>query len=153
MSLRRLAMGVTPVEVKKTPASRASSDPWYIFRSEIDRLFDRFSGSGAPSMRRLFEPSRSVDETFGFNAPAVDVTEDEKAFKVAAELPGLDEKDVEVALTGDILTIKGEKRQEKEEKNKTGTSRSAPMAHSSAPSRCRRASTATRSPPSSPRAS
>jgi len=111
-------MAVTPVEVKKTPAPRASSDPWYSFRSEIDRLFDRFSGSGAPSMRRLFEPSRSVDETFGFNAPAVDVTEDEKAFKVAAELPGLDEKDVEVALTGDILTIKGEKRQEKEEKNK-----------------------------------
>jgi HSP20 family protein len=48
----------------------------------------------------------------------VDITEDEAAFKLSAELPGLAEKDVQVSLSGDTLTIKGEKRQEREEKEK-----------------------------------
>ena len=111
-------MAVTPVEVKKTPAPRAASDPWQNFRGELDRLFDRFPGFGMPSMRRLFEAAPALDEGFSFNVPAVDVTEDEKAYKIAAELPGLDEKDVDVSVAGDVLTIKGEKRQETEEKNK-----------------------------------
>jgi len=111
-------MAMTPVEVKKAPAPRATTDPWQNFRGEMDRLFDRFSGFGLPSMRRLFDLTPSFDSTFGFNVPAVDVTEDDKAYKIAAELPGLDEKDVEVTVTGDVLTVKGEKRQEKEEKNK-----------------------------------
>jgi len=111
-------MAVTPVEVKKTLAPRAATDPWQSFRGEFNRLFDRFSDFGMPSMRRLFEAAPSFDETFSVNVPAVDVTEDEKAYKVAAELPGLDEKNVEVSVAGDVLTIKGEKRQEKEEKNK-----------------------------------
>lgn len=46
------------------------------------------------------------------------MTEDDTAYKIAAELPGLEEKDVEVSVTGDMLTLKGENRQEKEEKNK-----------------------------------
>lgn len=111
-------MAVTPVEVKKTPAPRATVDPWQGFRSEMDRLFDRFGGFGLPSMRRMFDLAPSLEPTFSVNVPAVDVTEDDKAYKIAAELPGLDEKDIEVSLTGDLLTIKGEKRQEKEEKNK-----------------------------------
>ena len=109
-------MAVTPVEVKKSPAPRASADPWQGFRSEMDRLFDRFSGFGLPSMRHMFDlaPSGVSD----FNVPAVDVTEDDKAYKIAAELPGLEEKDIDVSVTGDVLTLKGEKHQEKEEKNK-----------------------------------
>lgn len=50
--------------------------------------------------------------------PAVDVVEKENSFEITAELPGLDEKDVEVKLVGNSLVIKGEKRQEhKEEKD------------------------------------
>jgi HSP20 family protein len=94
------------------------SDPWQSFRGEMDRLFDRFAGFGLPSLRRSFDLLPSFEPSFSFNVPAVDVTEDDKAYKVAAELPGLDEKDIEVSVTGDVLTIKGEKRQEKEEKNK-----------------------------------
>ncbi len=109
-------MAVTPVEVKKTPAPRAAIDPWQSVRSEYDRMFDRL-GFGLPSMRRRFELA-PADTSFSFNVPAVDVTEDDKAYKIAAELPGLEEKDIEVSLTGDLLTLKGEKRQEKEEKNK-----------------------------------
>ena len=111
-------MAVTPVEVKKTPAARAPSDPWQNFRGEMDRLFDRFSGFGLPSMRRMFDLTPSAESSFNLAVPAVDVTEDDKAYKIAAELPGLEEKDIEVSVTGDVLTLSGEKRQEKEEKNK-----------------------------------
>lgn len=110
-------MAVTPVVVKKAPAPRAATDPWRSFRSEFDRLFDRF-GFEMPSVRRMLDLAPSLETSFNFNVPAVDVTEDEKTYKIAAELPGLDEKDIEVSVTGDVLTLKGEKRQEKEEKNK-----------------------------------
>jgi len=109
-------MAATPVEVKKTPAPRAVTDPWQRFRNEFDTMFDRFAGVGMPSLRRMFE--LAPEAGLGINAPAVDITEDDKAYKIAAELPGLAEKDIEVSVTGDILTLKGEKRQEKEEKDK-----------------------------------
>src|SRR5262249_6712975 len=51
-------------------------------------------------------------------APAVDVTEREKDYEITAELPGLDEKDIEVKVANGVLTIKGEKKDEKEEKQK-----------------------------------
>jgi len=44
--------------------------------------------------------------------------EDEKAYKISAELPGIDAKDIEVSVSGDMLVLKGEKRQETEEKDK-----------------------------------
>lgn len=50
--------------------------------------------------------------------PAVDISENEKEYEITAELPGLDEKDIEVALANGGLTIKGEKQEEKEEKKK-----------------------------------
>ncbi|MDE2167069.1 MAG: Hsp20/alpha crystallin family protein [Alphaproteobacteria bacterium] len=105
----------TPVEVKS--ALSGTPDVWRSFRSEMDRLFDRFDRFGFPSfpsLPSLFERSAS----FSFNVPAVDVSEDDKAYKIEAELPGLNEKDIEVSLNGDLLVLKGEKRQEKEEKGK-----------------------------------
>jgi HSP20 family protein len=51
-------------------------------------------------------------------APAVDIAEKEKEYEVTAELPGLDESNVEVKFADGLLTIKGEKREEKEEKKK-----------------------------------
>jgi len=53
--------------------------------------------------------------------PAVDVHEDEKGLIVTAELPGVSEKDIEVNLAGDMLTIKGEKKTESEEKKGNST--------------------------------
>jgi HSP20 family protein len=50
--------------------------------------------------------------------PAVDVVETEKAYEVTADLPGMDEKNIEVKVVDGVLTIKGEKQQEKEEKKK-----------------------------------
>ena len=50
--------------------------------------------------------------------PAVDITESDKAYEITAELPGLDEKNIEVKLANGSLTIKGAKQEEKEEKEK-----------------------------------
>ncbi len=120
-------MAETAVEVKKQeraapPAPRGPSavDMWQSFRTDMDRLFDQFwrGGFALPSLRRMFEPAPLWrDETaFGFAAPAVDFVEDDQAFRITVELPGLSEKDIDVTISGDMLTIKGEKREEKEEK-------------------------------------
>ena len=112
----------TAIEIKKAmPPREAVPDVWRSFRNELDRFFDRFDGGfQLPSMRRMFdlEPFWRSEASFGINALAVDVTEDDKAYKVTAELPGLDEKNIEVMLAGNQLVLKGEKRQEKEEKDK-----------------------------------
>lgn len=79
---------------------------------EMDRVFeDLWRGSGRPSL---------LPEAWGFGevSPRVDETEDDKAFHVKVELPGMDKDDVEVALSDGLLTIRGEKKQEEEEKGK-----------------------------------
>ena len=111
-------MADIPVEVKKAARAEAPvPDVWRSFRSEMDRLFDRFS---FPSLRRMFdmEPGWGPVSSFSFSAPAIDMSEDDKAYKITAELPGLDAKDVDVSVSDNTLVLKGEKRQEKEEKNK-----------------------------------
>lgn len=113
-------MSKTSVEIRKTPASEGLPGLWNSFRNEVDSLFNRFDGGfGFPAMRRMIdiEPfwQGSAD---GSLLPAIDLTEDEKAYAISAELPGLDEKDVSVSLSGDLLILKGEKTEEKEEKSK-----------------------------------
>lgn len=108
-------MATSPVPVKQTsPLSSAIPDILQSFRTEMDRLVDRFTtGFGiAPFPALRFDPAIRIPN------PAVDITEDDAAFKFTAELPGLTEKDVHVALSGNTLVIKGEKRQEREEKDK-----------------------------------
>ena len=110
-------MATTPVEVTKTAPVPAAPDAWRSFRGELDRLFDRFSsGFGLAPFGRMFDvaPTLRTEATM----PAVDVTEDDAAYKITAELPGLEEKDVEVTLSDNVLTIKGEKSVESEKKEK-----------------------------------
>lgn len=75
------------------------------FRGEMDRLWDRF-----PGQRPLF---KSFTEEW---LPSMDISETKDNFIVKAELPGLEVKDVNVSISGDLLIIKGEKKKEKEEK-------------------------------------
>jgi len=103
-----MANAPTSVAVKK---QATTPDVWTSFRGEMDRLFDRF---GVPSFPSFFGASPDLS----FTVPAVDVTEDDKAYKIAAEMPGVEEKDIEVNVNEDTLILKGEKRQEKEEKGK-----------------------------------
>jgi HSP20 family protein len=70
-------------------------------------LFDRFFDDW--SLPSLFSEEHTL-------VPAFDITENEKEFIVTAELPGIDAKDVGVTISEGILTVKGEKKHEKEDK-------------------------------------
>jgi HSP20 family protein len=86
----------------------AGDDPFAAMRREMDRLFDEMGRGGWPG--RGAGPATL--------APRVDVKETEQAIEVHAELPGVAEKDIELQLADGVLTLRGEKRQEREEKDK-----------------------------------
>jgi len=77
---------------------------------EMDRLFDDFWKDSGP--RRI----RGRHWQEAALMPHVDESEDDKAIHVKVELPGMDEKDVDITLANGVLTIRGEKKREKEEK-------------------------------------
>ncbi|MEA1672852.1 Hsp20/alpha crystallin family protein [Nitrospirillum sp. BR 11163] len=78
---------------------------------EVNRLFDDvFRGFD----RRL--PTFGSLSTFNGAWPSVEISETDKEIKVTAEIPGLEEKDIEVLLNDGVLTLKGEKRSETEDK-------------------------------------
>lgn len=91
------------------PANRDVYDPFVRFRREMDRLFNEFFGSTALS-------AMGTGEAF-MVAPQLDVVETDTEYRVSVELPGVDPKDVSVELRGDLLTIRGEKKAEQEEKS------------------------------------
>ena len=106
-------MATVPVPVKSSAPSPANTpDVWQSLRTEMDRLFDNFTSrfGAMPFLPPRFAAPLSVPQ------PAVDITEKPDAFMVTAEIPGMAEKDIEVLLSGDTLMIKGEKRQQREEK-------------------------------------
>ena len=112
------------IDVKKEQAPErkipASWEPFESLRREVDRMFEDFgSGLGIwrPFGRSMLRPSWAFEEAWG-KAPAVDVCEREKEYEITAELPGMDSSNVEVKLSDGVLTIKGEKEEQKEEKQK-----------------------------------
>jgi HSP20 family protein len=84
---------------------------------EMDRLFDDFNSGFWRGSLFDMAPFRRAEAAFR-TMPAVDVAESDKADEITAELPGLDEKNIEVKLANGVLSIKGEKQEEKEEKRK-----------------------------------
>jgi HSP20 family protein len=114
-----------PVKTEKRSAESVSAArPWWPLeglRREIDRLFEDFDGGfwRSPLQRSMF-----AGEAFwrreppSVAVPAVDVSETDKSYEITAELPGMDEKSIEVKVADGRLTIKGEKQEEKEEKKK-----------------------------------
>lgn len=93
-----------PRSSRGTPAE-PSRDPFQTLRQEINDLFSSFSGF----------PSRAWS---GDMSPRLDVSETDQELDIDAELPGFDEKDVEVTLAGDTLTIRGERQNGQEDKGK-----------------------------------
>jgi HSP20 family protein len=92
--------------------------PFENLRREMERVFEEFDWRN-PLGRSAFDldPPWRRELTWA-QIPAVDVVENDKAYEVTAELPGLDEKNIEVKVANGTLTIRGEKKQEKEEKRK-----------------------------------
>lgn len=93
------------------PAARNPLDAWSLMRSDMDRFFDNMFGSrGLPS---LFG---TAGGGIGAMSPSIDVRENDKEIVVEAELPGMEEKDVHLSFREGVLSIRGEKKSEREEK-------------------------------------
>lgn len=77
-------------------------------------LFDDLDGVLGQFWRGFGVPESRMSNPQPF-APLVDITETDDEYRIAAELPGLDEKDIDVALDDGVLTIQGERKDEREE--------------------------------------
>lgn len=100
MSLRSLM----PFGRGRTSLARPDFHSFASLQREMDRLFDEFA--------------RGLPATATALAPTIDVAETDTEIEITAELPGMEQKDVEVTLEDDVLTIHGEKKAETEEKDK-----------------------------------
>jgi HSP20 family protein len=115
-----MAEVATKLPVKGTKSEKPAPvwRPFETLHHEIDRLFDDFSRNWP----RLSFPRASSTAPFvqgGFELKvASEVTEDDKGYRLTVELPGMQEKDVEISLSGNTLTMRGEKKSEKEETRK-----------------------------------
>ncbi|MFQ5788013.1 MAG: Hsp20/alpha crystallin family protein, partial [Thermodesulfobacteriota bacterium] len=110
MALRDL---ITRNRRKPERVSNELQHPIATLHREVDRLFDDFF--------RGFDRFPSLpfrEESLSEFSPKVNVSENDKEIEVTVEVPGMDQDDVDVSLRDDVLTIKGEKKQEKEEKDK-----------------------------------
>jgi HSP20 family protein len=120
-----MAEAATKLPVKteeKKPDRPTEWRPFESLRREIDRVFDDFQVGPwrFPFGRNVFDVTpfwRGADVTWA-KAPAVDVVDKDKAYEITAELPGMDESNIDVKYANGTLTIKGEKKDEKEEKKK-----------------------------------
>jgi HSP20 family protein len=106
------------MKTKRTEMTTAGPQREMQFLGEMDRLFDSFFPRGWMHPWRRGWPEWAMGEgTFGMTGPRVDIIDHEAEVLVRAELPGVDRKDLEVELSGAMLTIRGERRrEEKEEK-------------------------------------
>ena len=85
--------------------ARSEANPFAMLQQEMDRLFDGFSRSFTGLSSRVLMPSMDLAET-------------DKEIELTAELPGMEEKDVQLNVVDDQLTIRGEKKNRREEKEK-----------------------------------
>lgn len=90
---------------------RSVANPFVSLQREIDRLFEDFT-RGFPTLAPF------TGGNGGSLTPSVDVSETDKEIEITAELPGLEEKDVQINVADNVLTIRGEKSAEKEQKDK-----------------------------------
>jgi HSP20 family protein len=120
MKERRKTMNMRDLIPWSRNGSRAPSlfregpaSPFLALHREVNRLFDE-------TFRNFDVPSQFGPSLFGRlpSWPSLEISETDKEFRVAAELPGLEEKDVEVLLVDGVLTIRGEKKAEVEDKER-----------------------------------
>ncbi|MGE0283871.1 MAG: Hsp20/alpha crystallin family protein [Rhizobiaceae bacterium] len=96
---------------KEPAASNSNTHPVATLQRDITRVFDDFWAN-------FDRPFGLMNGFFGGAWPTADVSETDKAVEVVVELPGMDEKDIDVTVTDDVLTIRGEKKSETEKKEK-----------------------------------
>jgi len=103
-------MAKTEIANSSETAVSRPRDIFSAMRDEMDKVFQQFE-RGFPRWPTLFQQERSM------LVPELDVRENSTSITVEAELPGVAEKDISVTLANGVLTIKGEKKQEMEEKS------------------------------------
>lgn len=117
-----MAETVTKLPVKSEGKKTTVATAWHPLddlRREVDRLFEDFNGGWLHPFRpRPMTLEPLFRSEFEWSSPAVDIVEKEKSFEITAELPGIDDKNIEVTLRNGNIVIKGEKQEEKEEKSK-----------------------------------
>ena len=89
-------------------------DPFTAMRREMDRMFDNFLTRSGSMLAAGGSDGGSIFANAGL--ASLEVKDGEKQMTISAELPGMDEKDVDVRINGDLLTIEGEKKEESEKK-------------------------------------
>jgi HSP20 family protein len=96
-------------------ASHRPADPLQAFRTEMDRVFnDFFTGFGASGLALIQSGGLPVPVV----TPQIDVSETNRDIQIKADVPGLEENEVEVFVIDDVLTLRGEKKAEREEKQR-----------------------------------
>jgi HSP20 family protein len=105
-------------DITKAPETSVSRprDIFSAMRDEMDRMFERFDTGWPSAFRRAAGTGGAGSMVV---VPELDVRENGNAFVIEAELPGVEEKDVDVTLANGLLTIRGEKKDEREEKGET----------------------------------
>jgi len=110
-------------EQTPTPArqgGRQLDNPLMSLREEMDRVFDRFVSGRFWQPGGLWDSNLGSSFGFSFSSPKLDVVEKDKEVVVTAELPGIQENEVELTLEEGVLTIRGEKKTEdKREEGRT----------------------------------
>ena len=104
------------------PAGHPSFFPLSTLRDDIDRAFGRMFHDwprfGSIMPRDLFDNGDLFAKTAAAAAPRVDVSEDDNSYEITADLPGIAEKDIEVTVKENFLTLRGEQKTEREETKK-----------------------------------
>jgi HSP20 family protein len=102
-------MNLIPWRNKNNSGGTQELSPLGEFRNDLDHLVESF----------FRDPWAAAETTFGRAwGPAVDIAETETEVTVKAEVPGMDPKDLEITVAGNVLTLSGEKREESEKKAK-----------------------------------
>jgi len=110
----------TPETRPTAPEGQAGWHPLAPLRQEMDRLFDDFFAGFplAPFRRQRLEtdPWRRFQGMFEATFPITDVVDGERDYRITTELPGMSERDIDISVSGNTLVLKGEKKEEHEEK-------------------------------------
>lgn len=103
--------------VRQEASGSYPASPLFQVHQEIDRMFDdMFRSFGFPSLG--FNRGLESMAQQQWLRPTLDIGASDKEYTVTVELPGVDEKEISLEVVNDTLRISGEKKQEKEEKNK-----------------------------------
>lgn len=100
-----------PARTREAGLSQQFLEPFHRLRNEVDRMFDEFPARW---------PALHLSPRFvaGLPVPAVEMTENKRGYKISVEVPGIEPEAIELEVDQDMLIIKGEKTEEREEEDR-----------------------------------